>query len=408
MTSSDPTPHRFASLDGVRALAALTVLVFHVAFATGVVASNPTLGPLARGMGNLGVSVFFVLSGFLLYRPYVTAHFCDTQPRSLRRYVRHRVLRIFPAYWLAVVGAIVMLGLAVPATVGNIFGIVTLTDMYFPRSYLSSTPVPVAWTLTAELAFYLLLPIVAIVISRGIGRRAHTPHSKLVAQLVSIGAIIVTAYLYRYAILVADATRPVNAKLWFPNFLDWFGGGMLLAVAVAWRDRGGRLPRWLESLGTRWWLPWLIAGWTYYIVVAMRDWTIADDQAFETGPTIQRLFTLPMMAIVSVLIVLPAVIGEHHDGLIARAMRTRVMVWIGMVSYGIYLWHVTVMTWLERTFDVSGFWPLLGATLGLTLPIAAASWYLLEAPLLRRKDPRPRRLGPRDGSDGAEVPMVRS
>jgi peptidoglycan/LPS O-acetylase OafA/YrhL len=66
------------------------------------------------------------------------------------------------------------------------------------------------------------------------------------------------------------------------------------------------------------------------------------------------------------------------------------LMWIGARSYGIYLWHLFVMRWLEETWQLKDFWPLLGATVVLTIPIAAASWYLVEAPLLRRKDPRPR------------------
>ncbi len=390
MPTADPTPHRFASLDGVRALAAITVVVFHAAVSAGITGGGPVAGTTTRGLGNLGVGVFFALSGFLLYRPYVTAHFTDTTPRPLGRYVRHRVLRIFPAYWLAVGASIVVFGLVVPATVGNITGILTLTDIYFPRLYISNTPVPVAWTLTAELAFYLLIPVVALVISRGIGARARSPKGKLVSQFVGIGVLVAVAYGYRFAVLVSDGAFPVNAYSWFPTYLDWFSGGMLLAVAVAWRDSGGALPRWLEGLGARWWLSWVLAGWAYLVTIILRERAIPDGIAFGFITANERLITMALTALISALVVLPAVIGEHSDGPMARALRRRTVSWIGMVSYGIYLWHLFVMRWLEETWQLKDFWPLLGATVVLTIPIAAASWYLVEAPLLRRKDPRPR------------------
>ncbi len=119
---------------------------------------------------------------------------------------------------------------------------------------------------------------------------------------------------------------------------------------------------------------------------------IRDQLRGRLGPTDanERLITMALTALISALVVLPAVIGEHSDGPMARALRRRTISWIGMVSYGIYLWHLLVMRWLEETWQLKDFWPLLGATVVLTIPIAAASWYLVEAPLLRRKDPRPR------------------
>jgi peptidoglycan/LPS O-acetylase OafA/YrhL len=399
--TADPTPHRFASLDGIRAVAATVVVVFHAAVTTQVTAGGTLAGDAARGLGNLGVGVFFALSGFLLYRPYATAHFGDTAPRPLRRYVRHRVLRIFPAYWLAAGASILVFGLAVPATLGNVLGVVTLTDMYFSKPYLSTTPVPVAWTLTAEVAFYLLIPVVALVISRGLGARARSPHGKLAVQLVGIGALVTIAYLYRSVVLLTDIAFPVNAYSYFITYLDWFGGGMLLAVAVAWRDTGGTLPNWMEGLGKRWWLSWGLAGWAYVVAVALRDRSLPDGIAMGGIVANERLITLALTAITSALVVLPAVIGERDRGPMARTLQLRTMTWLGMVSYGIYLWHLLVMRWLNTNLEMRDFLPLLATTIVITIPIAAASWYLVEAPLLRRKDPRGRPDSPERGAAAA-------
>src|SRR6476659_3734388 len=90
----------FPAMDGYRALAALSVLVAHVALFSGVVNRNRTLAPyLARA--DVGVSIFFLLSGFLLYRPFVAAHLSARSAGSLGGYARRRALRIIPAYWFA-------------------------------------------------------------------------------------------------------------------------------------------------------------------------------------------------------------------------------------------------------------------------------------------------------------------
>jgi peptidoglycan/LPS O-acetylase OafA/YrhL len=77
------------------------------------------------------------------------------------------------------------------------------------------------------------------------------------------------------------------------------------------------------------------------------------------------------------------------------------MTWLGMVSYGIYLWHLLVMRWLNTTLEMRDFLPLLATTIVITIPIAAASWYLVEAPLLRRKDPKGRPDSPERGAAAA-------
>src|SRR6266516_1997197 len=92
-------------LDGLRAVAALAVLLTHVAFQTGEVARAAGGAVLARL--DAGVAVFFVLSGFLLYRPYALARASGTPRPSIRRYVLRRAARILPAYWLAL-GAVAL------------------------------------------------------------------------------------------------------------------------------------------------------------------------------------------------------------------------------------------------------------------------------------------------------------
>src|SRR5207248_7970993 len=88
----------FPACDGLRAVAAGSVLLFHVATSTGFVARSE-LGRYFNQL-DVGVDVFFVLSGFLLYRPFARAHLRGEEIPATRRYLVRRFLRILPAYWL--------------------------------------------------------------------------------------------------------------------------------------------------------------------------------------------------------------------------------------------------------------------------------------------------------------------
>jgi len=144
----------FPLIDSVRAIAALSVLVFHVAQVTGTGESRSWGGYLMRL--NVGVTLFFIISAFLLYRPFVAARLGVGPPVSVRRYLRSRALRILPAYWFAL--AVLML---VPGALVGVdarhwwiyFGFLQVYDVH--RIVLGISP---AWSLSTEVAFYLFLP----------------------------------------------------------------------------------------------------------------------------------------------------------------------------------------------------------------------------------------------------------
>src|SRR4051812_10841150 len=91
---------RFPLFDSLRAIAALSVLGFHAAFAAGVYNSDSPLRPFTLRL-DVGVSVFFLISGFLLYRPFVKARMAGVKPPATGPYAWRRFLRIVPAYWVA-------------------------------------------------------------------------------------------------------------------------------------------------------------------------------------------------------------------------------------------------------------------------------------------------------------------
>src|SRR5262249_56583832 len=104
VTATAAEGDRLVGFDGLRAIAALAIVALHVTSATGAVSAT-SLGRYFARL-DVGVTIFFVISAFLLYRPYVVAHLGGTPAQSLGAYWWRRLLRIFPAYWIALTGAI--------------------------------------------------------------------------------------------------------------------------------------------------------------------------------------------------------------------------------------------------------------------------------------------------------------
>lgn len=395
-------PHRggrFASLDGYRAIAALGVLVFHVAGSAPVGLTNDgtLLGGVLGNLGNFGVAVFFVLSGFLLYRPYAATDLSgEPQPSTLRFY-RHRFLRIVPAYWFALTGWFVLVWANLPANrrmalvpenVATVYGFAQTYRPLFGFAALTT-----AWTLGVEVAFYLVLPAIAWLVREVLGAGARSVRNKLRVEVLGIVLLMALGWIYRVTVVGTYAVAPVargddNEHLWLPNFFDWFGFGMLLAVAVSWRDLGGKLPKLLRQFANTGWLCWLTAG-VLYVALAVFRQSTPDVATGVNKETLSQLSVRMLMnGLVAFFFLLPGILGTTSRSWIRRGLSTAIPAYLGTISYGIYLWHKVWLDWLLAGPKVTwSFWPMLGVVLILTVVMASASWFLLERPLLRFKDP---------------------
>lgn len=420
-------PHRegrFAALDGYRAVAAIGVLVYHVAGTARLTGDGSALAGVIGNLGNFGVAVFFLLSGFLLYRPFVNAHLSGGPDPRWIRFWRHRFLRIFPAYWLALTAFILLIGLR-NATWSTYLTLYSLTQIY--RPYFGFAALTVAWTLCIEVSFYIALPFLAAGIRHLIGRGARSLRARVQAQLLGLGVLWVVGWIYRVTI-AAQAVGPEggpadNQHLWLPNFLDWFVLGMLLAVAVAWTDAGGRLPHAVTALADTGWLCALIAAACYLVLALTRS---AEPQLVTgTGKesVVQMSLRFALNGASAFFFLLPAVLADRR-GALQRGLSGTVPLFLGTVSYGIYLWHKLWLDWLKpekadkgaavegfgavgeavrsataglrsamQTVAANGFWVLLVLVFVLAVATATASYVGLERPVMRFKDPRPRRTG---------------
>lgn len=366
-----PGNPRFALMDSLRAIAALGVLVGHVGFITHTQQTH-WYGAIMSNFVS-GVAIFFVLSGFLLYRPFFSSELAGTPRPRLRDYTRRRLLRIVPAYWLALTLLAIEPGLSGVFTHDwwRYYGFLQIYDSFTRDSGLT-----VAWTLCIEVTFYLVLPFYAA-LTRRIGR-GTTTGGRTRIQLAMLGVLGLTSILLGVA-------RDPNVTPSVLSYFDWFAIGMSLAVlSVALQGRA-RPPAPVAFISAHPGAVWGIGLVVYLVLCAV----LSSAPAYAYYSPAQTIIEHVGEGAVALLLVLPAVFGDHSVGWPRRLLGNRRLMWMGGISYGIYLWHLSVAQWLFGK-GATGFVPLLVATVIGTTVIAAASYYLVERPILRFKEGRRR------------------
>ncbi|OBA81973.1 acyltransferase [Mycolicibacterium elephantis] len=364
------TVDRVASLTGIRAVAALLVMGTHAAYGTGTY--NHGYVGLVFARMEIGVAIFFVLSGFLLFGGWVRAAAAGTHPPSVTRYGRNRVRRIMPAYVVTVLIAYVVYEFREIApnpghTWHGLARNLTLTQIY-SGNYLTAymhQGLTQMWSLAVEVAFYVVLPVLAYLLLVVLCRRRWRP-GLLLAGLVALGAL---SPLWLLVIHTTD-WLPNGAGLWLPHYLIWFVGGMILAVLAV---NGVRC----YAMAA---LPVTVVA---YLVVSTPIAGRTDAPALDLSEDIAKVM---FYAAIATLVVAPLALGNR--GWYARLLGSRPMVWLGEISYEIFLVHVIVMEivmvsvlrWPVYTGSVTG---LFATTLAFSIPVA---WLLhrLTRPRVRR------------------------
>jgi peptidoglycan/LPS O-acetylase OafA/YrhL len=380
---------RFPLLDSVRAIAALSVLVFHAAFWSNITLTGSAAAPFLTRL-DVGVTIFFVLSGFLLYRPFVRSRLLGTPPPRAIAYGWRRVLRIVPAYWVAL--TVIALVIPKPDTFEPDHALVYYGFLQIYGD-LALGGIAQAWTLCVEITFYALLPLWALMLRR----RPGSVRSELLA-LVALAAIGVAWTL----VAVLGAADPQHANtsrmlVWLPAYLDHFAVGMALAVVSVAAERDGRMWRPAAWIGARPWVAWLGAA-VAFAVVAEGIGLKAQNRLDAPMNAAQYLGRHWLYAAVAVGVLLPAVFGPAREGAIRRALGHRSLLYLGVVSYGIYLWHNSVMEKVagrigrDGTYGDFVLYILVGA--GIAVIVSTVSWRWLERPLLRLKRLVPDRAEP--------------
>ena len=348
---------RTASLTGIRAVAAILVVATHAAYTTGKY-NQGYLGLLYSRM-EIGVPIFFVLSGFLLFRPWVAAVEADRPAPSVARYAWHRVRRIMPAYVVTVVAAYLVYHWRVAGpnpghTPMGFFRNVTLTQIYtdyYLFTYLHQGLTQM-WSLAVEVAFYIVLPLLSYLLLVTLCRRQWRPYL-LLSGLALLGAV---TPLWIILVRVTDFL-PDGARLWLPAYLAWFIGGMVLAVLQV---KGLRVVAFVC-------LPLAVVS---YLIVST---PIGGEPTTSPADVWTAVVKAIFYAVIATLAVAPLALG--NTGWYATFLGSRPMVWLGEISYEIFLIHLIVMElamvevlrWGIYTGNMLG---LFLVTLALTIPLA--------------------------------------
>lgn len=357
-------------LHGLRGLAALAVLLFHwegsfpglsdalkeVPFAG---TTWDLLWPVRFGW--IGVNWFFVLSGFLL-----AGNLWNTTMTApvVAQFWQRRLLRIYPAVWLQLGVLLLFLqavGLLRNFDPGQAIGNALLWLFPLPGGVVPYNGV--YWTLPLELSFYLALPLLLVLL-----RRTGLVTFLLAALAISLTWRLGIAWLHH-------AGSPHAISLMFiRNVLP----GMLFVFAI-----GMAINPLRQRLQPRWPSGWLLALFALQLAL-MHAFSDFSGVALQDHP-----FLLVFDLVLSVVIAATIALLLQPPGWLAW-LSSKPLVWLGEVSYGVYLWHFPVQRLLPRLWPdpwlgtPEGSLAALGISLALTLPLAAASYHWIEQPALRR------------------------
>jgi peptidoglycan/LPS O-acetylase OafA/YrhL len=383
----DVRSDRFPLVDALRATAALAILLYHLAPATGVI-GVPVLRDLAFQL-QAGIALFFLISAFLLYRPFVRARVRGEPVPFVRAYAWRRVLRLVPAYWAALTVLAVLFKPEI-FTGGKAVLFYGFAQVY--DSSIGLGGLAAAWSLCVEAAFYVMLPLYALGMRR---LSASTTRSRVAIEAAGLAVLFVAGLGFRLWALRGGLQVLGSPLITLPTFLDWFALGMGLALLSVWnqeRDRPlagvsfvDRHPGALSAFG----------------LLAFAGSAVAA-RVLPGGGTAENLAVHVLHGAFALGLLAPAVLGDPARGSVRRVMSAPVLAWLGVVSYGIFLWQGPVIRFADDLTPLGGHESVLWLVLVIpaVVAVAAASWYGLERPALSLK-----RLVGKRAERGEPVPV---
>lgn len=382
----------FPQLDAMRAVASIAVVATHAGFWSGFYTSG-YFGVAVQRL-EVGVAIFFVLSGFLLSRSYlVSAH--DRVPHEpARRYFTKRVLRILPVYVVAVVAALTLISenrsLSVDRWVQNLL----LVDLY--REDQLPQGLTQMWSLTVEVAFYLILPLLGAFLIHIVCLDRWRP-GRLLAflALVIVGSVAWVLVTHSVDSALAD-----QAARWLPSYASWFALGIGLTVLTIDASAPGRVTAALIAAGRDRASCWLAAG-AIFLIVA----TPLGGSPLLVSPTpAQAVVRHVCYGLIAVLAVAPCVLGDDRTP-VARVLALPAIRHLGHISYALFCCHVTVLAVgvpaMGFTVFNTPFLLLFSVILAISLVVAEVLYRVVERPFMSLAPGRRARTPSTTPSDSA-------
>jgi peptidoglycan/LPS O-acetylase OafA/YrhL len=383
-------------VEGLRAVAATSIVIVHVwAFSTpngAGLSVSPWIDDALSTL-SVGVTLFFTLSGFLLYRPFAAAIARGVPRPPIRTYLRNRFLRIAPAYWVILLLTALVIG-SVNVRNEGMFGVGRLThplallqSALLLQDYRPTTMVigiGPAWSLAVEVVFYCVLPLLVLVAAR-FARRARSRDQRVLVLIGPPLLLLAIGLSGKYAahLLPGSPTAGYGSN-WhsviersFWAQADLFSFGMLVAI-VRTEVVDGRL-----SLPTYW---RRVAIGLALLVFVPCAWTMHQG---EQSYLLQNTGEALGIALAFATVMIP---GPGTRPLrVVRLLESRPLVATGVVSYSIFLWHHPIIVWLERHgLAVTGWGDLLVNLIVVSVVVgvlSALTYRFVERPALRRKSP---------------------
>lgn len=390
-------PGEISSVDGLRAIAALSVMLFHSYWIIGpVLVINGINVSFLWYYGQTGVHLFFVLSGFLLFTPFARAMLDGRPLPSTKRFFQRRALRILPAYWvcLAILAAFQFRQLANPAGLANIG--MHLLFLHDDVTYINRSIEGPFWTLAVEAQFYVMLPLFAWLISRFVGTTRSRWRIVVGVLAIMVGALAMRsldATIHgRY--FMSTGLTGILAKLFIHvtlgtqgKYLEVFALGMLCSVLyLATQDESRKLRRQLLWIGAILVFTAPVAAYKLAHIAIQQDIMTPSFRLFYHAFDLYVIGG-PLMVGIPYAALLIGVLWSPKW--LRAVFEVRPLRLIGAISYSLYLWHLPILL-LATHYTLGlpqiarvGIEIIVGFT--VAVPVAYLSYQFVERPFLSQR-----------------------
>ena len=347
------------AIDGLRAVAVIAVILYH-------------LGISWIPGGFLGVDLFFVISGYVITRLLLDS-IQERGGLDLRDFYMARIRRLLPPLLFMIVVTSIVVGIWAPDTTKkfltdapfSIFGGMNWWLVFNQQDYFESSGRPPllqhTWSLAVEAQFYLLWPLILLVVLKYFGKRVIPAAALTIAAISGVALMLVSFQL--------DATNSSKVShIYFGTDTHSIGLFLGAALAVSWIPQNfnlqvtRRAQDFIDGIGV------------FGFIGILATFALID----ESKPTLYRI-AFPLAGIFGTAILISIV---HPASRFAPLLRNKVLLWIGERSYAIYLWHWVIFQISRPQVDLDGEnWALFSLRILLVLAMADISLRLVELPI---------------------------